>query len=81
MVFRDGVGGPHCEARVIMNEGPNGPLQRAIKEWSQNYNPKILYILLKKHCNIRFFEKSQNNYFNPAPGTVVDSVIVENDGQ
>jgi len=79
-VFRDGVGGPLFQARVIENEGPSGALQQAIKSFAPNYNPKILYVLLNKKVSTRLFEKVNGVVINPAPGTVVDSAIVENDG-
>lgn len=80
MVFRDGVGGPTFQKFVVENEGPNGALQSAIKQFDQNYSPKILYVLLNKRVQTRIFEKINGEVINPGKGTAVDTAIVEVDG-
>ena len=45
--------------------------------FSNNYKPKIIYTLVDKRINSRFTEKRNNDYENPAPGTVVDRGLVE----
>jgi hypothetical protein len=50
----------------------------AIKSIQANYNPKILYCLVDKRINTRLVEKTNDaSYSNPAPGTVVDTGLVE----
>lgn len=39
-----------------------------------------MYCLINKKVTTRLFEKINGDVINPAPGTVVDSGIVENDG-
>ena len=36
-----------------------------------------MYSLVEKRVNSRFCEKTVDNYENPAPGTVVDSGLIE----
>jgi len=77
VVYRDGVGGPTFEKFVTENEGANGALQSAIKQFAPNYNPKILYVLLNKKVQTRVLEKYNGHVINSGKGTVVDTVIVE----
>jgi aubergine len=55
-----------------------GEITNAISNFQMDYQPKILYILVDKKINTRFVEKSNDQYLNPAPGTVVDTRLVEN---
>ena len=50
---------------------------KAICNYAQGYNPKILYCLVNKRISHRLFEKDNGNYINPGPGTVLDTVLVE----
>jgi len=52
------------------------PLTEAIKGFSQNYNPKVLFCMVDKRVSHRLCENG-NGYMNPAPGTVVDTGLVE----
>lgn len=36
-----------------------------------NYNPEIIYIVVNKKINSRFFDASGNRLFNPEPGSIV----------
>lgn len=51
----------------------------AIHNFAKNYKPKILYIFVDKRINTRFVIDEMN----PAPGTVVNTSLVEsmNPGQ
>jgi aubergine-like protein len=81
IIYRDGVGGPSYEEFVIGNEGhANGGLQNAIRQFAPNYTPKILYILINKKVTTRLFERDNGLVINPGPGTLVDTAIVEKDG-
>lgn len=81
VIFRDGVGGPTYEEFVLKNEGMVGSaLQQAIGNFDQNYNPKVLFVILNKKVQTRLFEKVNGEVCNPGPGTFVDTGIVENDG-
>lgn len=74
-IYRDGVGGPSYQEKVIRFEEP--AVTDAIKSIQANYNPKILYCLVDKRINTRLVEKNGDNYSNPAPGTIVDTGLVE----
>jgi len=52
-------------------------LQQAIRGFAQNYNPKILYVLMNKRVSTRLLEQIDNEVINPAPGTMLDSGVVE----
>ena len=41
------------------------------KAKANNYNPEIIYIVVNKKVNSRFFGMNQNQVFNPEPGSVV----------
>jgi hypothetical protein len=51
-----------------------------IQGYSPNYKPEIIYTLVNRRINTRFTEKRRDEYHNPAPGTVVDSGLVEHPG-
>ena len=53
----------------------------AIQSVQANYNLKILYCLVDKKINTRLVEKNNDSYSNPAPGTVVDTGLVEHGPQ
>lgn len=73
-IYRDGVGGPSYQEKVIRNE--IGQVLDVILNFCPNYKPQILYTLVNKKSNTRFAEKSGEDYFNPAPGTIVDTGFV-----
>ena len=54
-----------------------GTMVDAMVGYHRNYNPKILYTFVDKRINTRFAEKEGDTYKNPAPGTVVDTGLVE----
>lgn len=45
--------------------------------YQAGYKPKLLYTFVDKRINTRFAEKCGDDYANPAPGTVVDTGLVE----
>lgn len=49
-----------------------------IKNFSAGYSPQIIFTLVDKKINSRFTELRNDEYQNPAPGTVVDQGLVEN---
>ena len=46
-------------------------LYDALKKFDENYNPKVLYILVNKNNITRFFQITQKPEKNPVEGTVV----------
>ena len=81
IIFRDGIGGPTMAQKVLKTEGPGGQLTNAIKSFAEGYDPKLLFVFVDKKMSLRLFEKNNGDIFNPGPGTVVDTGIVENDGK
>jgi len=74
MIYRDGVGGPTMEIKVINNE--IAYIINVIQSYSSGYQPKILYVLVNKRISHRLFEKDNGGYMNPGPGTVLDTDLV-----
>ena len=75
VVYRDGVGGPALQKRVLDVE--LSKMQHAIKNFKDGFDPKILYVLVNKETNTRFFEQSGKSVVNPPEGTVVETDLVE----
>jgi len=53
---------------------------KTIEQLIPNYQPKILYTLIDKLSGHRLFMKSNGDTWNPQQGTVVDSAVVECQG-
>jgi hypothetical protein len=77
VVYRDGVGGPAMQKRVL--EVELGKMTEAIQSYKAGFAPKILYVFVNKETNARFFEQSGQNVLNPPEGTVVETDLVEFD--
>ncbi len=83
-VFRDGIGGPTMVQKIL--DGELQEVVSAIHQFGgQQYNPKILYVLVDKRINHRLFENVNANgdgstYMNPGAGTVLDMGAVEDEG-
>jgi hypothetical protein len=69
-MYRDGCGGPTMETKIMEREVEY--VSNAISNYTQGYNPKILYVLVNKRITHRLFEKDNQGYMNPGPGTVLD---------
>jgi aubergine-like protein len=78
-MYRDGCGGPTMETKIMEREVEL--VSNAISNYTQGYNPKILYVLVNKRITHRLFEKDNGGYMNPGPGTVLDSALVESEGK
>lgn len=53
-------------------------LQRTCKEFCKEANPVLVFVVVKKRINTRFFlEQSDKSILNPQPGTVVDTVVTD----
>jgi len=75
-MYRDGVGGPTMETKLIDMEIIQ--VVQSICGYAQGYQPKIVYCLVNKRITHRLFEKDNGNgYINPGPGTVLDTALVE----
>lgn len=62
-------------------EGPGGQLEKAIFEFQPNYRPKLLYIIINNRTSTRIFQRDGTSIKNLDKGTVIDSVVVENEGK
>lgn len=76
VVYRDGIGGPTLMQKCMNYEVRN--MIQAIERISPDYKPRVLYNLIDKMTNHRLFMKSNGDVWNPGPGTVLDSSLVEN---
>ena len=77
IVYRDGVGETQEDlVRSIEVEG----LKKIISEF-KDYNPEIIYLVVRKGINQRFFMGRGGDYFNPKAGTLVldESICDENE--
>eukprot|EP00347_Sterkiella_histriomuscorum_P020908 403335999 len=78
VIFRDGIGGPtmkvQCE-EIEVNE-----IIAHLNQIQLNYKPQIIYTLIDKMTSHRLFLKSNQDVWNPGPGTVLDTALVENQG-
>jgi hypothetical protein len=55
---------------------------KTINGYTSGYSPKIMYCFVDKRITHRLFEKANGNgYVNPAPGTCIDTGLVENQGE
>ena len=51
-----------------------------LENTTPGYTPKIIYCLVDRNIQHRLFAKQQQDCLNPGPGTVVDTALVENQG-
>jgi aubergine-like protein len=79
VMYRDGCGGPTMETKIMKHEVEY--VTKVISDYTQDYNPKILYVLVNKRITHRLFEKDNGGYMNPGPGTVLDTALVESEGK
>ena len=78
VIYRDGMGGPSMTAKVQSFEVK--VITDMLENTTQGYKPKIIYCLIERNNNQRFFTKKDRECLNPGPGTVVDTDIVEYQG-
>lgn len=73
IIFRDGVSDGQLK---ICSEYEIPQMREACKLGSEDYDPKITFIVVQKRINTRLFTADRNNELaNPAPGTVVDNTV------
>uniref|UniRef100_T1JMK8 Piwi domain-containing protein n=1 Tax=Strigamia maritima TaxID=126957 RepID=T1JMK8_STRMM len=68
MFYRDGVGDGQLP---LVREWEIKQIREAISKQTPGYDPKILFVIVNKRINTRFFKNSTN----PTAGTVVDTVV------
>lgn len=74
LIFRDGVGGE--KMTYTCQEIEVAEVVSYLNLFQQNYRPQILYCLIDKLSSLRLFMRSNNDVWNPGPGTVLDSALV-----
>ena len=76
IIYRDGVG-EGMRDMIITNE--ISQFKETLKGHFNSANiPKITLIVVNKRINQRIFVQRGNEMQNPEPGTIIDSVLVEN---
>lgn len=78
VVYRDGMGGPSMT--TLVQEIEVRAITEAIETKQAGYKPKIIYCLVDRNIQHRLFSKPNGECLNPGPGTVVDTSLVENQG-
>jgi hypothetical protein len=78
IIYRDGMGGPSMTVRVKEEEVK--VIADLLENTAPGYRPKIVYCLVDRNVQHRLFDKQGPDYLNPGPGTVVDTSLVEVQG-
>ena len=78
IIYRDGMGGPTMTAKVQEHEVK--VITDLLETTSPGYKPKILYCLVDRNIQHRVFVKTGQDCLNPGNGTVIDSAVVEVQG-
>jgi aubergine-like protein len=72
------MGGPSMT--TLVQEIEVKAITEAIETKQPGYKPKIVYCLVDRNIQHRLFSKPNGECLNPGPGTVVDTSLVENQG-
>nr|AEX87963.1 Otiwi13 [Sterkiella histriomuscorum] len=78
IIYRDGLGGSSLQEKVKKHEIKE--VISTIQAFKQDYDPKIIYCLIDRNTSLRLFYKQNGDVSNPQAGTVLDSTLVENQG-
>lgn len=78
IIYRDGMGGPSMTTKV--QELEVQVICDLLENTAPGYKPKIIYCLVDRNIQHRLFSKVGPDYLNPGPGTVVDTAVVEVQG-
>ena len=76
--YRDGAGGPTLAEKCSRLEIPS--VTSIFEEYESTYKPRVIYCLIDKLSGTRLFSKDRDSVVNPGPGTLIDSAIVESEG-
>lgn len=71
-IYRDGVGDGQIEH---VKQEEIQVLRRVFKQFRQDYNPKLCFVIVSKRVNAKFFSKAGGQFQNPPSGTVIDDVV------
>lgn len=55
-------------------------MREALNSYQQGYIPSLVYCFVDRNVSHRLFYKDNGHVLNPGPGTVVDTALVENQG-
>lgn len=72
IVYRDGVADSQIEAAKKFEVEA---MKNIIKDF-QGYEPKLVYVIVNKKTNAKFFVQGQRGMENPPAGTVVNSLVI-----
>ena len=78
VIYRDGMGGPSMTDWVQKQEVK--VISDLLENTTAGYKPKIVYCLVDRNIQHRIFYKQNGDVLNPGNGTVVDTALVENQG-
>jgi hypothetical protein len=78
IIYRDGMGGPSMTVKVQNHEVK--VITDVLENTAQGYKPKIIYCLVDRNIQHRLFARENGACLNPGPGTLVDTALVENQG-
>ncbi|CAB0010469.1 unnamed protein product [Nesidiocoris tenuis] len=76
IVYRDGLGDSQLEVSSKL-EIPQ--FARACSRFSDDYKPKLLFVVVQKRIMTRLFLKTGSTLENPPPGSVMDHTITRRD--
>lgn len=74
-VFRDGV----SDGQLSMVEQYEIPQVIKCFETFPNYEPKLVFIVVRKRISTTLFSSGVNSYGPPAPGTILDHTLTLKD--
>jgi aubergine-like protein len=81
IIFRDGISDSQGKT-VLLEEIPafNSAFESFMQKTEKFEMPSLIYVLVNKRTNARFYMKNNGNITNPPLGTVVDSKVVDKNG-
>ncbi|XP_059092216.1 piwi-like protein Siwi [Tigriopus californicus] len=73
--YRDGVGDGQVQQVVDHEIQQLENAIKAVQKYSPNWNPQIVFIIVSKRINTKFFVSGGRRPENPSSGTVVDDIV------
>jgi aubergine-like protein len=81
IVFRDGVSDSQRASVLVEEVGAVSKAFDAVKARNEDFRePGLIYVVVNKRTNARFYHETGGNVMNPPLGTVVDKKVVEKNG-
>mmetsp|Transcript_15584 Transcript_15584/g.10950 ORF Transcript_15584/g.10950 Transcript_15584/m.10950 type:complete len:124 (+) Transcript_15584:2062-2433(+) len=79
IIYRDGVGGPTMVGKVMKNEVME--VENVLRQHFRNYKPKVIYCMIDKLVDTRFFHEEDRQIKNPGSGAVIDKILNKVDSE